>query len=313
MSASGDAAPKADDRRGSRLLAAFPAISPRTVGIFCLLVTAVGWALNWVSMKFLLQVWPPLFARGLAGMFAALALALIANRWGQSLAVPRGAIPRLLFASFTNVFAWMGFSSVCMKWVSVGEGALLVYTMPIWVTLLGWPLLGARPTIKGFVALALGLAGVSVVLSAQGFVLDDGQRMGVALALSAAVLFALGAVLNRTPLPIAPIALTAWQVGLACLPMTIIGLVFERPNFAALTPTAFGTFCYMAIFPMGVCYLTWFAALRRLPPAAASTGMLLVPLLGSILAAVLLGEPFGPRQILAMALTLGGVTLALQK
>ena len=57
----------------------------------------------------------------------------------------------------------------------------------------------------------------------------------------------------------------------------------------------------------------WFEALRRLPPTSASTGMLRVPVIGVISAAIVLGEPLGLREIGAMALTLGGVTLALQR
>jgi drug/metabolite transporter (DMT)-like permease len=127
------------------------------------------------------------------------------------------------------------------------------------------------------------------------------------------VLFALGAVLNRRALPISPIALTAWQVGLGCVPMVVIGLIFERPDIAALTPASAWAMGYMVIFPMAICYLTWFAALRRLPPPAASTSMLLVPLTGIVSASLLLGEPLGMREVLAMVLTLGGVVLALQK
>jgi drug/metabolite transporter (DMT)-like permease len=41
--------------------------------------------------------------------------------------------------------------------------------------------------------------------------------------------------------------------------------------------------------------------------------MLLVPVIGVVSAAVILGEPLGLREVSAMALTLGGVTLALQK
>jgi drug/metabolite transporter (DMT)-like permease len=69
----------------------------------------------------------------------------------------------------------------------------------------------------------------------------------------------------------------------------------------------------MTLIPMGLCYVTWFETLRRLPPTAASTGMLLVPVIGVVSAAVILGEALGLREIGAMALTLGGVTLALQK
>ena len=59
-----------------------------------------------------------------------------------------------------------------------------------------------RPISRGFAALALGLAEVAVLLSANGLTFGEGKLLGVTFALSAAVLFALGAVLNRHVLPI---------------------------------------------------------------------------------------------------------------
>jgi drug/metabolite transporter (DMT)-like permease len=283
------------------------------VGILCLGVTVVGWALNWPAMKVLLREWPPLFARGVAGLAAALILALVAVGRRETLHVPRDAIPRLLFASFTNVFAWMGFATVAMKWVSVSEGALLVYTMPIWAVLLAWPLLGTRPTLRDIAALLLGVLGVGMLLGGQGLRFSPEQIFGFILALTSAISFALGTVLNRSPLPIPPTALVAWQVGIGCLAMLVIGLPLERPDFGALSAAGWAVLVYMTLVPMGLCYLMWFESLRRLPSSVASMGTLLVPLIGAISAALTLGEPLGGREAIAIALTLSGVTLALQK
>lgn len=285
----------------------------RSIGFLCLVVTAFGWALNWPLMKLLLQQWPPLFARGLAGCCAALILAALALARGQSLAVPREAVPRLLFASFTNVFAWMGFGTVAMKFVTVGEGALLAYTMPIWAMLFAWPLLHVRPTLRDCAALVLGVAGVALLLGGGGFDFSASKLTGIALALACAILFALGNVLNRKPLPMPPLAVVAWQVGIGCLAMLVLGIAFEHPDYSAITPLGLGCFAYMTLMPMGICYLTWFETLRRLPPTSASTGMLLVPVIGVVSAAIILGEPLGVREIGAMVLTLGGVTLALRR
>jgi drug/metabolite transporter (DMT)-like permease len=81
----------------------------------------------------------------------------------------------------------------------------------------------------------------------------------------------------------------------------------------ALRSASAWAFVYVTLIPMAACFLTWFEALRRLPPVAASTSMLLVPLIGILSATLFLGEPLGPREMLAMALTLGGVVLALRK
>ncbi|KQW20731.1 multidrug DMT transporter permease [Afipia sp. Root123D2] len=285
----------------------------RWIGFLCLGITALGWGLNWPGVKILLREWPPLFSRGLAGVAAALILAAVAAGRGEQLKVPREAIPRLLFAAFTNVFAWMGFTNMAMKWISVSEGALLVYTMPIWATLFAWPLLGTRPTLRDVAALALGVTGLAILFGGQGLSLGHDKLLGVLLALSSAILFALGNILNRKPIPVPPIALVAWQVGLGCLAMVVLGVAFEKPDYGALSGIGWAVMAYMTIIPMGICYMTWFETLRRLPPATASIGMLIVPPIGVVSAALILGEPLGLREVLAMAITLGGVMLALQK
>lgn len=280
-------------------------------GLVCLAITAVGWALNFTLMKLLILEWPPLFSRGVAGLVGAATLALIALRLGDSLVLPRRLIGRTLADGFTNVFAWMGFSTLALLWLPVGQILLLVYTMPIWVTLLAWPVHGIRPTGRNVFSIALGIVGVSLLFGGQDGDLEWTQLLGCALSLGAAILFALGTVVNRAPTEMSLVSRTTWQVGLGCLPLTILGLLFERPDFSALSPSGFGILVYMAIVAMALCYLTWFSALRGLQASTASAGLLSVPVLGVLFAALLLGEPLGPREIVAMILTLSGVAIAL--
>ncbi len=287
-------------------------LTTRQAGLLFLLVTTVGWGLNWPALKFLLTQLPPLAARGTAGMTAALGLALLARMTRQNLAVPRELWGRLVLAAMLNVFAWMGLTTVALQWLSAGEGALLVYTMPIWATLLAWPLRGERPTPLDVVALALAVAGMAVLFGGQASALDAGRMTGVLLAMSAAFLFALGTVAQRTALPLPPLTTVAWQVGIGCLPMLVLAVVFEHPSADALSAAGWSLLAYMTVIPMGVCYLSWFAALRRLPAATASTATLLTPVIGFVSAAWLLGEPLGSKQLFALGLTLGGVALALR-
>jgi drug/metabolite transporter (DMT)-like permease len=132
-------------------------------------------------------------------------------------------------------------------------------------------------------------------------------------ALGAAVLIAFGAVALRLPLGLSPVAATAWQVGLGCVPMIALGALLEAPDPAALSPAGWAAMAYMTAVPMAACYLCWFAALRRLPPATASMAALLTPVVGVVVAAIALGEPFGVREGVALILILGGVSLAIRQ
>jgi drug/metabolite transporter (DMT)-like permease len=185
----------------------------RSIGFAFLLITSIGWGLNWPVIKLVLRDWPPLFARGTAGLFAASALAALATLRGQRLSFPRGVLGRLGAASVLNVFAWMGFSTIAMVWLTVSEGALLVYTMPVWAMLFAWLIRGQRPSPSGFAAVVLGVIGLVVLLGGAQITATSGKLPGVLLALSSAVLFAFSTVVFRSTLPIPPLALTAWQVG----------------------------------------------------------------------------------------------------
>lgn len=281
--------------------------------MLCLSFTALGWGLNWPVLKSLLGEMPPLAARGFAGLLAGLALAAVAGLRGRSLAVPRRRRGPLLAAALLNVSAWMGLPTIGLLFLPAGDAAMICYTMPAWTALAAWPVLGERPSALRLLSLMLGMAGVAVLVAGQGFALDGGKLPGVALLLAAAVLFSLGTVwFKRHPLGLDPMVTVAWQVGLGCLPLAIASLATERFDPAGLSGRAWAEFLYMATLPLCLCYLTWFAALRALPAGVAAIGTLATPLVGVLSATILLGEPFGARQGVALVLTTGGILLAIR-
>ncbi|MBE7249480.1 MAG: DMT family transporter, partial [Actinomycetospora chiangmaiensis] len=189
--------------------------SARRFGLICLSVTALGWGLNWPVLKFLLSEMPPLTARGLAGLLAAVALAGFAAARGMPLLVPGRKWPALIAASLLNVTAWMGLATMGLRYLSAGEGAMICYTMPAWTALAAWPVLGERPSAARLLALVLGMSGVALLVTGNGVSLDWAKMPGVVMILCGAVLFALGTVwFKRHPLGLNPVASVAWQVGL---------------------------------------------------------------------------------------------------
>ena len=282
-------------------------------GLAFLAATTIGWGLSWPAIKFVLADWPPLFSRGIAGIVGAVVLLLICMVRRETLYVPAEARLPLVFAAFTNVFSWMGFTTIAMKYLSVAECALIVYTMPLWVTLLSRPLLGIRISWQSMIALVIGFAGLVTLFAGRAIEFNTGQSIGILLSLAAAILFALGSILNRGQHVASPYALVMWQVGLACVPMAAIGYLFENPQVAQLTAPGFTALFYMALVPMALCYVTWFGALRHLSAQTAAIGTLTVPVVGVLTAAFVLGESVGPREIIAVTLTLAGVWLALSQ
>jgi len=286
---------------------------PETAGLLLLLLAVAGWGSNWPPMKLLVQELPVLTARAWPGLTGALVLAATVRAAGVPLGVPRGLWPRLWLASLLNVSAWMGLASFSLLWLDAGEACVVCYTMPVWAALLAWPVLGERPTPRRILALACGLAGVFVIVAGRGIDIGLAKLPGVGFALASAVLFALGTVLTkRRPLAMPPAAGVAWQMLLGMLPLVVATLVFDRPELGALSLQGWGFMAYQALVPFCLCYLAWFAALRHLPASVATTGTLIAPLVGVLGSSLLLGEPFGGREMTALALTLAAVVLVVR-
>ena len=148
------------------------------IGVSCLVITALGWGLNWPATKYLLEQCPPLTARGIAGIVASLALAGIAALRGETLFVPRQLRWRLVGSALLNVSAWMGLTTLSLVWLNAGEAATLAYTMPVWTAFLAWPVLGEKLVLRRIVALVLGVCGIVVLLGGNGFGADAAKLPG---------------------------------------------------------------------------------------------------------------------------------------
>jgi probable blue pigment (indigoidine) exporter len=283
------------------------------LGLIVLAIASVGWGLNFPIMKHLLSEWPPLSSRGLCGIVGAAALALIALARRQTLRVPKGMWLRLLLVSTLSLGGWVAFMGLALLWLSASEAAVLGISIPVWVAFLAWPILGERLSLLRALSLLVALAGIAVLIGGNGFDASVEKLPGIMCALAGAVCVALGTVLTKHfPLAMPPLSLAAWQIGLGCLPIALIGLAVEQPQLAALSPIGWASMIYITLIQFCVCYVCWFAALERLPAATASIGTLLVPVVGVLAAALMLHEPFGWREIAALVVTLGGVTVALR-
>jgi drug/metabolite transporter (DMT)-like permease len=280
-------------------------------GLLFLAITSVSWGLNWPITKYVLSEWPPLPARGLTGIVGAVALAVYALLRGQSLRLPADQRWRILVSAFLNVTLWMAVMGLALLWLPASEAAVIAYTMPVWTVLFAWPLLGERLTPLRVLALLMAFGGIAALMGGNGFAASVAKLPGILLALCGAIGFAFGTIfVKKFPITLPGATSAAWQIGLGCLPVSVIGLAIEQPSFSALSATGWACLTYMTFIQFCVAYVCWFAALERLPASVAAIGTMAVPVIGVLVSAVALHEPLGIGQIAALILTLAGVVLA---
>jgi drug/metabolite transporter (DMT)-like permease len=280
-------------------------------GLMFLAITSVGWGFNWPVTKYLLSELPPLSMRGSTGVIGAGLLAGLAILSGQSLRVPREIWPRLMLAAFFNVGCWMTLMGLALLWLPASEAALIAYTMPVWASVLAWPILGERPNLLRVISLVMAFAGLSAIMGGNGLAASMEKLPGIFMALGGAFGFAIGTVLaKKLPLNLPPLSAAAWQIGVGSLPVAIVGLFVEKADVAALSNLGWILIVYSTVIQFCVAYVAWFAALARLPASVAAIGTMAVPVIGVVASAVALHEPLGIGQTAALIFTLAGVVLA---
>jgi len=265
--------------------------SARAEGIALVLFTACSWGLTWPQSKFLLTMLPPFSMRASCGVLGFSFAFAVAIARGERIWPPRDLWPRLVLFAMLNY------------------GLFIVLTTES-ASLLAWPMLGERPTVQKILALLLALGGVALLVGADTTEATWQKLPAAAMSLTAAVLFGLGTVLaKKKPLRLPPATAVAWQAMLG-MALVVSLASFEHPDWRNVTPGGWVSILSSATIPMTVAYLAWFRALRMVPASTAATTVLVSPLVGVIGSGVLLGETFGPRQIVALVMTLTGVALA---
>lgn len=189
-----------------------------------------------------------------------------------------------------------------LNYASAGLVALLLYLYPFLVTVLGAAFLG-QPLGRGrLLAVLAALVGTALTLGGG----LAGQPLGIALGVSAALIYSLYILAGGRVLPYEdPLAAVTVVMGAAAVVFALIALV-HPPQFPATAPAWLAVLA-IALLCTVVAMLGFFIGLRRLGAADAATLSTLEPVVTIVLAAVFLGEPFELLQIAGGAIILGAV------
>jgi len=266
------------------------------------------WGFNWTAMKVAIsQVAPFTFrtfclAAGSAVLFAALRAS------GQPLAIPRDQWKRLALIAFFSITCWNVLVVFGLRLIPSGRAAILAYTMPALAIPLSVWLLRERMNARKLLGLALGMAGMALLL-AEEFTNLAGAPLGALLVLGAASTWALGTVLQKKFPVRAPVAaLTAWMMLLGGVPIYIGALLFD--DFAALKEVSLWpglAVAYNVLFSFAWAHWAWIKLATSVSVTTFSLAMLMTPVVGVLSGMLFLGERPGWPEFGALGLVLASL------
>jgi len=282
-------------------------VSGRRHGAAVAVLAAISllWGFNWVVLKIGVRYADPFeflawrFAPAAACLFGAAALLRRPVRLVHA--------PQVVLVGLLQTTATFALATWALKSGAVGKTAVLNYTMPFWVTLFAWPLLGERPSPAQGVALGVGLIGVLLLIHPQG-----APGVPELLALASGIAWGLGVVVTKrlqSRTRIDTLSLIAWQVLMGGAALVLLALLFPGPPAAWNAQLVFAI-VYNGVLVSALGWFLWFWALARLDAGMASFGILAVPVLGALFSAALLGERPSALEWAGMALIVAALALA---
>ncbi|HYF58108.1 MAG TPA: DMT family transporter [Burkholderiaceae bacterium] len=272
-----------------------------------LLLLAAVWGASFLFMRIAVPQFGPLPLMALrCAIGAACLLPLLALRGDPSVLRRRaGALAAVGVLNSALPFALFAYATLSL---SAGFTSLLNATTPLWGAIVAAAWLGERPSRRQLAGLAIGFAGVLMLVRGRVSSAPDGDGLAIAAALAATLSYGVAASFARRRLSgVDPLAnATGSQVGaaIALAPFAIASRPAAMPDAGAwLATIALGVAC------TGLAYVLYFRLIARTGAARAMTVTFLIPVFGILWGALFLDETVTAGMLVAGAIVLLGTAL----
>ena len=277
-----------------------------STAVAALLLLSLIWGYNWVVMKRVTAYIDPFDFSALRSLLGSVSLFVVMLLMRRPLKIV--AIHKVIALGLLQTTAFTAMTQWALVVGGAGKTAVLVYTMPFWLMLSAWWLLGERVKTLQWRAAAVAASGLLLLVAPWP---SSGTMFSNFLAVGGGLSWALATVLAkrmRRDHEYDVLALTAWQMLFGALALCLIALLL--PSSRPLEPTAYfyAAIIFNAVFATALAWVLWVFVLSRLPVATAGLSTLGIPIIGVLAGWIELGERPDGFEIVGMLLI--GIALA---
>ncbi|MEO9574723.1 MAG: DMT family transporter [Lentilitoribacter sp.] len=273
------------------------------------LTFALIWSSAFTSARIIVADASPLASLALRFFVSGLIGVGIARLLGQSWRLTRDQWRATIIFGVCQNAIYLGLNFYAMQTVEASLASIIASLMPLLVAFAGWIVFRDRLPALGIIGLILGIAGVALIMSAR---MEAGVDMyGVALCLIATIALTIATLSMRTMSAGGNLMMVVGlQMFVGAIVLAVASALTETIR-VDLTPELIAAFAYTTLAPGLLATWIWFALVARIGPTKAATFHFLNPFFGVAVAAALLGESLGLRDVIGVAVIAAGI-LAVQ-
>src|SRR5690625_2704852 len=213
----------------------------------------------------------------------------------------------IIILQFVSV---LGFAGIALLYLPAGRTVTVIYTMPLWVTVFSFLVVGLKPSRTQLLGMLLSVGGILLFLDPTVLELDNKAVLfGLSLALIAPVLWGLGAVLYKFGRWHASVlSQSFWQLLIAGLFLAVLAFIFERHAEIHFTLSFWIILIWNCIGPAAISVWAWSLVLNRMSATTASQFTMFTPFVGIAASALIFGEILPAMfAVSVLLIVLGGV------
>ena len=277
-----------------------------TASLFRLLILSAIWGGSFLLIRIGAPALGPVPLMEARVLLAALFLAAVALLLRRPLAWRAHWRHYLFIGLFNSALPFLLFGYAALT-VSAAMLSILNATSPLWGALITavWqraPL--GRRTLAG---LALGIAGVGLLVGFDRVVVQPGAGFAIAASLAAALCYAVASNYAKTAKTVEPFANAHGSMWAASLLLAPALLLF--PPAATPAPGMLALVAALGVVCTGVAYLLYFRLIEDIGAAPALTVTFLIPLFGTFFGWLVLDEAVGWHTLAGGAVVIAGTAL----
>jgi len=282
-------------------------------GIWALFI-ALGflWGSSYLWIKIGLESLPPMTLIAARLIVGGLFLAAVVAATRQSLPRQPRMYGHLLVMAVVNIVLPFTLIAIGEQSIDSALASILNATVPLAVIVIAPMFLpDERITLARVVGLAVGFAGVILLVAPDLVNLGDADPTGELLMIGSSLSYAVGNVYARRNVHgLPPMIPALFQVTFAAAIVIPIALLVDRP-FATVTPepSSIAAVLWLGLLGSGLAYICYFTILRAWGATRTSMVAYLLPVVGIALGAVVLNDPITANRIGGTVLIIAGIGL----